>query len=120
MTSTERLVCVILFLIALLLLAGAYSAKADGMIQQPRPVPYQQQWNGVPYHIYRDGNYFFCPTPDYDPYCQLPDDYSWALYGRPVEAQPRQDFGMEAERERLIRQGEAYCQRFPQDTHCPR
>lgn len=31
-----------------------------------------------PRHIYRDGNYFFCPDPDFDPYCRLPNDY-----GRP-------------------------------------
>ena len=36
-----------------------------------------------PRHIYRDGNYFFCPNPDFDPYCSLPNDYSAALYPRP-------------------------------------
>lgn len=32
-----------------------------------------------PRHIYRDGQYFFCPSPDYDPCCRLPNDYSVAL-----------------------------------------
>jgi hypothetical protein len=37
----------------------------------------------VPRTIYRDGNYFFCPHPNFDPYCRLENDYSWALYGPP-------------------------------------
>jgi len=41
-----------------------------------------------PRHIYRDGQYFFCPSPDYDPYCRMPNDYSWALYGPPWRQPP--------------------------------
>jgi hypothetical protein len=36
-----------------------------------------------PRHIYRDGNYFFCPDPGFDPYCALPNDYSAALHHQP-------------------------------------
>jgi hypothetical protein len=44
-----------------------------------------------PRHIYRDGNYFFCPSPDYDPYCRMPNDYSVALHPplRPGPPEPR-------------------------------
>jgi hypothetical protein len=40
------------------------------------------------YHIYRDGNYFFCPHPNFHPYCKLPNDYSWALNGPPWRRNP--------------------------------
>ena len=42
-----------------------------------------QYFGGPPRHIYRDGQYFFCPSPDFDPYCRLPNDYSAALHPRP-------------------------------------
>jgi hypothetical protein len=43
----------------------------------------------LPRHIYRDGQYFFCPYPDYDPYCRMPSDYSRALQGPPWNRDPR-------------------------------
>lgn len=101
-----------------------------------------------PRHIYRDGNYFFCPYPGYDPYCQLPNDYSWALYGPPwqqrppvvsvpvlnsllrntlppvvvrpppVSAPPEPRQNMDESRERVIRLGEEHCRTYPRDKIC--
>jgi hypothetical protein len=65
-------------------------ALADGIpvVPLPRLPPPPVEVYSYPRHIYRDGNYFFCPDADYDPYCRLPDDYSWALYGPPWERHP--------------------------------
>lgn len=41
-----------------------------------------------PRHIYRDGQYFFCPYPGFDRYCQMPNDYSVALHGPRPEPIP--------------------------------
>jgi hypothetical protein len=41
-----------------------------------------------PRHIDRDGQYFFCPSPDYDPYCGEPNDYSAALHPAPSQWRP--------------------------------
>lgn len=65
-------------------------ALADGFpIEPPLPIPVQVPYiDGGPRHIVRDGNVFFCPYPEYDPYCMLPNDYSWNLYGPPWRQRP--------------------------------
>ena len=79
---------VTLILAGLLALSPTF-ALADGMIGPPvlPPLP-QVEIYTYPRHIYRDGNYFFCPYADYDPYCRMPNDHSWALYGPPWRQRP--------------------------------
>ena len=122
---------------------------ADGIPVVPiAPVAPPVETYSYPRHIYRDGNYFFCPYADYDPYCSLPSDPSWALYGppwqqrppvisvpvpnslnaphvpfaaygRPPDDPPLEPQGsMDESRERVIRMGEEHCSRFPNDTIC--
>ena len=69
------------FILAGLLALSPTLALADGMIVPPPVPPIQAQY--APRHIYRDGQYFFCPYPEFDPYCMLPNDYSAALHPRP-------------------------------------
>jgi hypothetical protein len=63
------------------ILAGLLAALSTVAHAQPR-------------HIYRDGNYFFCPYPDFDPWCREPNDYSVPLHPQPyygpapVQSQP--------------------------------
>ena len=72
-----------------LTLGMATSALADGIPVVPiAPVAPPVETYSYPRHIYRDGNYFFCPYADYDPYCKLPSDSSWALYGSPWRQRP--------------------------------
>ena len=125
----------------LVLALGTASALADGLRIVPiAPVAPPVETYSYPRHIYRDGNYFFCPSADYDPWCKLPSDYSWALYGppwrqrppvvsRPVptDTGPHAPFAetvtppivapsMEESRARVIQMGEEHCRKFPEDT----
>ena len=72
----------------LVLALGTASALADGIPVVPIAPVAPVETYSYPRHIYRDGNYFFCPYADYDPYCRLPNDYSWALYGPPWRQRP--------------------------------
>lgn len=78
-------------IIAYLLALWPTLALADGFPIVPLPLPLSlvpYVVSSSPRHIYRDGQYFFCPYPGYDLYCQLPSDPSWALYGPPWRQRP--------------------------------
>lgn len=134
--------------IAYLLALWPTLALADGFPIEP-PLPVQVQvpyFDGGPRHIVRDGNVFFCPYPEFDPYCMLPNDYSWNLYGPPWRQRPpvisvpvlnsllRQSpvrplpppvadpleaqGSVDESRERVIQMGEEHCRRYPRDKIC--
>ncbi len=125
-------------IIAYLLALSPTLAWGDGIPIVPLPLPPPPApyvVDGGPRHIYRDGQYFFCPYPDYDPYCRMPNDYSWALYGPPGRqrppvisvpvpnsllrnAPPQQELSVEQSREDVIRRGQEHCNRFPNDEIC--
>jgi hypothetical protein len=122
-------------------LLTASSAYADGMIYPPAPVPVPQlEWHQpltFPRHITRNGEPFFCPYAEYDPWCTQPNDYSWNLEGPPWNRRPSgepphvpfaattrwppgwsPERAMQESRERVIEMGEAHCRAFPQDSIC--
>lgn len=132
-----------IFIAALLTAANAVTAQADGIPIVPLPPPVEVY--SYPRHIYRDGNYFFCPSADYDPYCRMPNDYSWAQVGPPwrhhppvisqpvpMTMAPHRPFAetvtpptanqpqepMDDSRERVIQMGEEHCRRFRHDSIC--